>query len=915
MSAASSTGGDDLTSDETSGQEERILVSVRLRPLNEREIVRNDVSDWECINNSTIIFKSNMPERSMFPTAYTFDRVFRSDCLTKEVYEEGVKEIALLAVSGVNSTIFAYGQTSSGKTYTMRGITEYALADIYEYMEQHKEREFVLKFSAMEIYNEAVRDLLSTSSSPLRLLDDPERGTVVEGLIEDTLVDWKHLLELISICEDQRQIGETTLNETSSRSHQILRLTVESSARGYLGAGNSTTLTATVNFVDLAGSERASQTLAVVTRLKEGSHINRSLLTLGTVIRKLSKGRNGHIPYRDSKLTRILQNSLGGNARTAIICTLSPARRHVEQSRNTLLFASCAKEVTTNAQVNLVMSDKTLVKKLQKEVARLENELKSAGSNSFAGDSTALLREKELQIEKMHQEIQELTWQRDQAESHLQSLLESFGIKDHVFRMDDHSAPGSSEMINAFRLDADLPGTKTFKDFDYPGAVSPNKQIIQIPEIPEDNFLLDGSTPKFSGPGWEDIGKRNSEDAKDICEEVPGTIMVESRRKVKKVADVLFPVLEEKIPMHEGEVPSSQEEDKELIHINSNNTHETVKQKIQELHETIDHLERSPSFSDAVESSYKNLKWTRSKSRRSVLMTIPYALWSEKEEDNGRVSPTASEKDFPERSEDLKQKLLELEHDVKLENKSQEDSQNPLYGASAEEDVIKDIDVDVEDTTSVLDFVAGVNKMAAKLHSENLSRDIQVLQASTRHHHSNWQVKYERYRRKIIELWFRCNVPLVHRSYFFLLFKGDPSDNVYMEVELRRLYFLKDTFSSGANTIIDGKIASPASSLKALSRERDMLAKQLQKKYTKTEREHLYQKWGIPLDTKQRSLQLARRLWTDVRDMRHIKDSATLVAKLAGIVEPRHAPKEMFGLSFSTNQKPPSWRDNMSSLL
>jgi centromeric protein E len=103
--------------------------------------------------------------------------------------------------------------------------------------------------------------------------------------------------------------------------------------------------------------------------------------------------------------------------------------------------------------------------------------------------------------------------------------------------------------------------------------------------------------------------------------------------------------------------------------------------------------------------------------------------------------------------------------------------------------------------------------------------------------------------------------------------------------------------------------------LKALSRERDMLAKQLQKKYTKTERERLYQKWGIPLDTKQRSLQLARRLWTDVRDMRHIEDSATLVAKLAGIVEPRHAPKEMFGLSFSTNQKPPSWRDNMSSLL
>lgn len=114
-----------------------------------------------------------------------------------------------------------------------------------------------------------------------------------------------------------------------------------------------------------------------------------------------SKGRNGHIPFRDSKLTRILQSSLGGNARTAIICTMSPARSHVEQSRNTLLFASCAKEVTTNAQVNVVMSDKALVKQLQRELARLENELRSARTTSISSDSAALLREKDLEIEKV----------------------------------------------------------------------------------------------------------------------------------------------------------------------------------------------------------------------------------------------------------------------------------------------------------------------------------------------------------------------------------------------------------------------------------------------------------------------------------------------------------------------------------
>ena len=114
-----------------------------------------------------------------------------------------------------------------------------------------------------------------------------------------------------------------------------------------------------------------------------------------------SKGRNGHIPFRDSKLTRILQSSLGGNARTAIICTMSPARSHVEQSRNTLLFASCAKEVATNAQVNVVMSDKALVKHLQRELSRLETELRSSGTTTVTSDSSALLRERDLLVEKV----------------------------------------------------------------------------------------------------------------------------------------------------------------------------------------------------------------------------------------------------------------------------------------------------------------------------------------------------------------------------------------------------------------------------------------------------------------------------------------------------------------------------------
>ncbi|KAK9678758.1 hypothetical protein RND81_11G231700 [Saponaria officinalis] len=423
-------------------ENERILVSVRVRPLNEKEAARRELIDWECINDTTIVHKNNLsPERTVYPTSYTFDRVFRPNCSTRQVYEEGAKSVVLSAVGGINSSVFAYGQTSSGKTFTMTGITEYTMADVFEYIQKHKERDFHLKFSAMEIYNESVRDLLTADNSPLRLLDDPERGTVVEKLTEETLRDWNHFQDLLAICEAQRQIGETFLNEVSSRSHQILRLTIESSTREYLGKNHSGTLAATLNFVDLAGSERASQALSAGSRLKEGSHINRSLLTLGTVIRKLSKGGIGHVPYRDSKLTRILQSSLGGNARTAVICTMSPARSYSEQSRNTLLFASCAKEVTTNAHVNVVMSDKALVKHLQRELVRLETELRSA-SPSVIADANNLLRVKDSKIEELERRVNELTQQLNLALSQIHELQQGSGDRTPiVWEEDDYLYP------------------------------------------------------------------------------------------------------------------------------------------------------------------------------------------------------------------------------------------------------------------------------------------------------------------------------------------------------------------------------------------------------------------------------------------------------------------------------------------
>lgn len=965
-----------------SGQEqERILVFVRVRPLNDREISRNDVSDWECINNSTIIFKNSLPERSMFPAAYTFDRVFGYDNPTRQVYEEGAKEVSLAVASGINSTIFAYGQTSSGKTYTMRGITECAVEDIYDYIERHKEREFLLKFSAMEIYNEAVRDLLSTDTTPLRLLDDPERGTVIEKLTEEILEDWSHLKELLSICEAQRQIGETSLNETSSRSHQILRLTIESSARVFLAAEKSSTLAATLNFVDLAGSERASQALSAGARLKEGCHINRSLLTLGTVIRKLSKGRNQHIPYRDSKLTRILQNSLGGNAKTAIICTMSPARSHVEQSRNTLLFASCAKEVSTNAQVNVVMSDKALVKQLQRELARLESEMKSVGSTSVKSNSASLLEEKELIILQMDKEIRELTRQRDLAQSRVEKLLQS-SREDQVSSLDEYSVVGSSEVPSPLHSDIGHGTLNTVKNFDRHGVANRSPQNFQLSEYPEENFLLDESTPKFVGldpsQGWEQRAKNNDEES---CKEVQCIEMENSSMNKKIEADVFLPKPEEKdgvsSPLSSG-LSSPRKEDKESNTIIDSPKYDGMKRKIQELQKTIDYLvnlyplERSPYLNEEDVSTTKSIRMNRSTSCRAVLMSVPTSVWSPiskqtedaptsfsetpggfyeelsesnrgaktgnltRKDSQTSMSSASLDDDDEDEDEDItsiheqnenaslwyynndeqevdkpsigieknllgsNQNLSESNNNAKIGSFTRIDSQTSISSASMDSQSTKESEAG--DAASVHDLVQQTTT-ETEMSADNVEEaGLEGVVQDALQPHSDWPVEFERKRREIFELWNACHVPLVHRTYFFLLFKGDPSDSVYMEVEIRRLSFLK----GGKGAVL----VTPTSSLKDLLREREMLSKQIHQKFPRKERENLYKKWNISLNTKQRSVQLARRVWTDTEDMNHIDESAALVAKLVGFIQPGQAPKEIFGLSFlprSSNRRTYSW--------
>ncbi|KAL6227055.1 hypothetical protein ACLB2K_001014 [Fragaria x ananassa] len=1028
-----------------SGHGERILVSVRLRPLSEKETARNDVSDWECINDNTIIYRNNLSisERSMYPTAYTFDRVFSNDCSTRRVYEDGAKKVALSVASGINSSIFAYGQTSSGKTYTMSGITEYAVADIYDYIDKHQEREFVLKFSALEIYNESVRDLLSADTTPLRLLDDPERGTIVERLTEETLRDWNHFRELLSVCEAQRQIGETSLNEASSRSHQILRLVIESSAREFLGYDKSSSLTAMVNFVDLAGSERASQTLSAGTRLKEGCHINRSLLTLGTVVRKLSKGRNGHIPYRDSKLTRILQSSLGGNARTAIICNLSPAHSHVEQSRNTLLFASCAKEVTTNAQVNVVMSDKTLVKHLQKELAKLENELKSSGPKTVPADSSTLLREKDLQIEKLKKEVSELTLQRDLAQSQVKDLvrvleddkpspadLDRYYPKLRVrtswenIEIQPSGIPGLAGSHHR-RGSVRSFGTSQYSDVD--SRTSSDDTLLQLPDF-EENFLIphtfSSSQLSVSFPNSIDANLHQEENkeqsdvnSEDVCKEVRCIEMEESHTN-RYVASHISDSSRSRYQNSNQSSPAANTATSGLTLVeNGDGTNKEMQSPLLN-HKgfVIPSPEKISQWLPEKEMPTPLIyKLRRSRSCKASLVTSFSSCWFEMVEKNENTPliefeksynestpPTEFEKKFVGRPKGLQKKLPSFKYDGEIERLSRNDSQSDECKPQNTESATNDESIETsslveetkeatttddkttesnslvevtKETTSTDDKTIESNSsvegtkemMGTQCNADSLALDTDTKSIpetdsrslpetdsrsttetevdsspiqetglrsipSTKdvkdvgldpmpmneESDSMWPSEFKRLQREIVELWHACNVSLVHRTYFFLLFKGDPSDSIYMEVELRRLSFLKRTFLKGDQAFDDG--LTPASSLRALCSEKHMLSKQMSKRLSKDERDNLYLKWGIGLNSKNRRLQLANRLWSDTSNLDHIADSANVVAKLVGSVEPEQAYKEMFGLRFTpldsfTRRKSYRWTESLKHLV
>ncbi|KAK3100624.1 hypothetical protein FSP39_022761 [Pinctada imbricata] len=384
-----------LSLQEKSGPDgnDNVRVCVRCRPLNDTEKKQGCT---QCVDvdevRGTITVKSPNAGHGEVPKTFTFDNVFGMASKQVDVYNQVARPIVDFVLEGYNGTIFAYGQTGTGKTFTMegvravpelRGVIPNSFAHIFGFIAKAEgDARFLVRVSYLEIYNEEVRDLLGKDQhARLEVKERPDVGVYVKDLSAYVVYNADDMDRIMTVGNKNRVTGATNMNLHSSRSHAIFTVTVECSEK--YPDGKQHVRVGKLHLVDLAGSERQAKTGATGQRLKEATKINLSLSTLGNVISALVDGKSSHIPYRNSKLTRLLQDSLGGNSKTAMIANIGPADYNYDESISTLRYANRAKNIQNKAKINEDPKD-ALLRQYQKEIEELRKQLEE-GSDYESG--------------------------------------------------------------------------------------------------------------------------------------------------------------------------------------------------------------------------------------------------------------------------------------------------------------------------------------------------------------------------------------------------------------------------------------------------------------------------------------------------------------------------------------------------
>ncbi|KAK6481985.1 kinesin-like protein KIF11 [Huso huso] len=419
-----------------------IQVVVRCRPFNNAERKASSYSVMDCDSGrKEILVRTGGVGDKMPKKTYTFDMVFGPSAKQIEVYRSVVFPILDEVIMGYNCTVFAYGQTGTGKTFTMEGerspneeftweedplagIIPRTLHQIFEKLTSNG-TEFSVKVSLLEIYNEELFDLLSPSTDGLQMFDDPrnKRGVIIKGLEEISVHNKYEVYQILERGAAKRKTASTLMNAYSSRSHSVFAITIH--MRETTVDGEELVKIGKLNLVDLAGSENIGRSGAVDKRAREAGNINQSLLTLGRVITALVE-RTPHIPYRESKLTRILQDSLGGRTKTSIIATVSPASVNLEETLSTLDYANRAKNIMNKPEVNQKLTKRTLIKEYTEEIERLKRDLSAAREKNGVYISSENYDSMNSKIITQEEQISEFTEKITAMEEEIKRVSELF---------------------------------------------------------------------------------------------------------------------------------------------------------------------------------------------------------------------------------------------------------------------------------------------------------------------------------------------------------------------------------------------------------------------------------------------------------------------------------------------------------
>ncbi|KAG2125626.1 P-loop containing nucleoside triphosphate hydrolase protein [Suillus cothurnatus] len=487
------------------GKEDKVLVSIRIRPTTSAQAA------WDHSAQRTIkLFPQYAKSTATTPPEYHFDEVITGS-ENRPVYNAVARSHVCAAMDGYNSIIFAYGQTASGKTFTLSGnedqpgIIPRAMKDVFAYIRRTPTREYLLRCSYLEIYNETIYDLLAPPSMSAAQPVQIQGSGILVPLREEVVTSLKGVKEVLERGERNRRTASTDWNERSSRSHSVFRLVVESRERGegrsetpsgrqtpgtrpptpggprLQTIGGRSVQTSVLSLIDLAGSEKATSDKE---RTREGKYINTSLLTLGSVIGTLAenaaKNKNDHVPYRNSKLTRLLQPSLSGDARISVICTINPDANAVAESTSTLLFAQRIKRVQLNAKKKEVVDTDALIERYRKEIEDLKSKLSEREAEAPARTRRLSAREQideSKAMKDLNSRIQQLT----------KLILTSQTVDESK---GDESRPASPSKVDfdmsPYQLQQELLATRRQLESQSTQILSLESALLSRPELPPD---------------------------------------------------------------------------------------------------------------------------------------------------------------------------------------------------------------------------------------------------------------------------------------------------------------------------------------------------------------------------------------------------------------------------------------------